>query len=208
MNLRRGLCLFSRGATVGVLALTLGSCSGFFPSKDTIVSLSISPTSAFILPQATEQYSATATYGDNSTGDVTSSVTWTSSQTGVATINSSGLATGVALGTTTITAASSNNVTSSATLTVSNKTVTALAISPANPSISLSEVQTQQFTATATFSDGSFSNVTSQATWTSSLPSVATITSSGLANPVTIGTTTIGASYGGQTATTTLTVTQ
>jgi trimeric autotransporter adhesin len=208
MNLRQGLAGCGRAAWAIFLALSLGSCSGFFPSSTTITALSISPTSAYITPQSTEQYSATATYGNNSTGDVTSSVTWTSSQTGVATINSSGLATGVAVGSTTITATSSNNVSSNTTLTVSTKTVTALTISPTNPSISLSQDQMQQFTATATFSDGSLGNVTSQAGWTSSVPSVAAITSSGLASPVGVGSTTIGASYGGQAATTTLTVTQ
>ena len=208
MNLSRGSAAM-KAVLVVLLALSLGSCSGgFFPSKNTIVSLSVSPTGAFIMPQATEQYGATATFGDNSTGDVTSQVTWTSSQTSVATISSSGLATGVALGTATITAKSSNNVTASATLTVSNKTVTALAINPINPSISLSADQMQQFTATATFSDGSFSDVTSQAGWTSSVLSVAVINSTGLAGPASVGTTTIGASYGGQTATTNLTVTQ
>ncbi len=208
MNLRGGLARFGNVGTVVFLAFMLGSCSGFFPDKNTIVSLAISPTGAFILPQATQQYSATATFGDNSTGDVTSSVTWTSSQTGIATIDTSGLATGVALGSTTITAKSSNNVTSDVTLTVSSKTVTALTINPTNSSISLSADQTQQFTATATFSDGSFGNVTNQVGWTSSVPGIATISSTGLASPVSIGTTTIGASYGGQAATTNLTVTQ
>jgi len=208
MNLRLGFVHYVRAVVAVLLALSLGSCSGFFAGSNTIVSLSIAPNGAFILPDATEQYSATATFGDNSTGDVTSSVTWTSSQTGVATINSSGLATGVALGTTTITAASTNNVTATATLTVSNKTVTALTINPTNATISLSENQTEQFTATATFSDGSFSNVTTLVGWSSSVPSAATISSTGLASPVAIGSTTIGASYGGQAATTELSVTE
>ena len=198
-----------KAAFIFVIALSLSSCGGgFFPSKNTIIALSVAPSGAFIKPQDTEQYSATATFGDNSKDDVTTQVTWTSSQSGVATINSTGLATGVAVGTTTITARSSNNVTASTTLTVSSKTVTALTINPTNPSISLSTGQTQQFTATATFSDGSFGDVTSQAAWSSSVISVAVISSTGLASPVGTGSTTIGASYGGQTATTSLTVTQ
>ena len=194
--------------TALLLTLSLAGCGGFFPSKNTITSLSISPNGAFIVPEGTEQYSATATFGDNSTGDVTSSVTWASSQTSVATINASGLATGVALGTTSITAKSSNNVTASATLTVSAKTVTALTVSPTNASISLSSDQMQQFTAIATFSDGTFSNVTSLVDWVSSAPGVAVIISTGLASPVALGTTTIEASYGGQIATTSLAVIQ
>ena len=47
---------------------------------------------------------ATGTYSDGSTAVLTSTVTWSSGKVGVATINSSGLATGVSAGTTVITA--------------------------------------------------------------------------------------------------------
>ena len=74
-------------------ALLLASCGQFFPGSKTIVSLAVAPASAQVKPGANQQFSATATYGNNSTGDVSSSVTWTSSSTGIATINTSGLAT-------------------------------------------------------------------------------------------------------------------
>lgn len=192
------------GLAVALAMVLLASrCSGFFPGRDTVVSLSISPNSPFILPQHTQQFTATATFGDNSTGDVSSSVTWTSSVPTIATIDTSGLATGVALGTTTITARSSNNVTANVTLTVSNRTVTSLTISPPSATITLSLGQTnQQFMASANFSDGSTGvDVTNQATWTSSNSSVATINSNGLATARTTGFASIGASYGGTSAT-------
>ena len=47
---------------------------------------------------------ATGTYSDGSTAVLTSAVTWTSGTVGVATVNSSGLATGVSAGTSVITA--------------------------------------------------------------------------------------------------------
>lgn len=209
MNCSRGITVFGRCAVACLIAILLTSCSGFFPGKNTIVSMTISPTGAFIMPQATQQFSATATFGNNSTGDVTDQVTWTSSAPTITTIDTSGLATGVALGTATITAKSTNNVTATTPVTVSNKTVTALTINPQNQTISLSQGQTQQYTATATFSDGSFQNVTSLVAWTSSVTGVATITTSGgLATPVSVGSTTIATSYGGQAATANLTVTQ
>jgi len=198
--------------TVGFAAVLLASgCAGFFPGKDTVVSLSISPGGPFVMPQATQQFTATATFGNNNTGDVTDQVTWTSSQTGIATIDTSGLATGLALGTTTITAKSSNNITSSTILTVSNKTVTSLTLNPTSTTLSLSGVsggQTVQFTATAAFSDGSFSTVTNQASWNSSVPTVASVNSTGLCSAVSIGSTSITASYGGQIATASVTVNQ
>jgi uncharacterized protein YjdB len=166
--------------------------------------MTISPTSAFVKPQATQQFTATATFGNNSQGDVTDQVTWTSSQTAIATIDgSSGLATGVAIGTTTITAKSSNNVTANTILNVSNKTVTSLTISPTTVTLSLSGVsgsQTAQLTAMANYSDGSSGPVTTLANWTSSDSNVATVNSSGLVTAITTGTASINASYGGQSA--------
>jgi hypothetical protein len=187
--------------------MLLSSCGGFFPSADTIVSISLSPASAIILPDHTQQFTATGTLGNNTNSDVTSQVTWTSSAPNVATISSSGLATAVALGTATITATSGSLI-GTAGLTVSSKTITSITISPADASISLSAGLQQQFTATATFSDGSIGDVTTTAVWSSSNPSVATISSAGLATPVSIGSTTIGASAGGVAATTSLTVTE
>jgi hypothetical protein len=171
------------------------------------VSISLSPASAIILPGNTQQFTATGTLGNNTVSNVSSHVTWTSSAPNIATIDSSGLATAVALGTTTITA-TSGSVNGTASLTVSSKTITSITISPANPSISLSAGLPQQFTATATFSDGSIGNVTTTSVWSSSSTSVATISAAGLATPVSIGSTTIGASAGGVAATTSLTVTQ
>src|SRR5689334_19602823 len=101
---RRG---FRSYATLGVVAfmlVSLVSCDGFFPSSSTITALTISPTGPFVKPQNTKQFTATATFGNNSMGDATDQVTWTSSNTSIATIDTAGLATGVAVGTTTITA--------------------------------------------------------------------------------------------------------
>ncbi|MFZ0793746.1 MAG: Ig-like domain-containing protein [Candidatus Korobacteraceae bacterium] len=191
-------------------AVLLSSCGGgFFPSSTEITALSLSPTSAYITPTGTQQFTATATFGNNSSGDVTSQVTWSSSSPSIATINSTGLATGVALGSAVITAKSNNSsVTATAPVTVSSKTVVSIAISPTDPSISLSLDQQQQFTATATYSDGTMGNVTTSVTWASSATSVATISSTGLASPVALGSTTISATLGGAIGTTSLTVTQ
>jgi uncharacterized protein YjdB len=51
-----------------------------------------------------QQFTASGTYSDGTTADITGSVTWTSSNAAVATISSSGLATIQKSGTTTITA--------------------------------------------------------------------------------------------------------
>jgi hypothetical protein len=83
--------------------------------------------------------------------------------------------------------------------------LTSITVTPANPSIAVNGQQ--QFTATGNYSDGSHQNLTGSSTWTSSSPSVATITSGGLATGVAAGTTTIKAVSGSVSGSTGLTVT-
>ncbi|HEY1993324.1 MAG TPA: Ig-like domain-containing protein [Edaphobacter sp.] len=70
-----------------------------------VKSLSVSPGSATILMGKQQQFSATATYSDGSTTSAPAGITWTSSNTAVATVDSSGLVKGVAPGNVTISAA-------------------------------------------------------------------------------------------------------
>ncbi|HVQ97711.1 MAG TPA: Ig-like domain-containing protein, partial [Mycobacterium sp.] len=172
-------------------------------SAPTISSIAVTPGSPSIDAGSTQQFTATATYSNGTTGNVTTSVTWTSAKTSVATINASGLATGVAAGTTTISAAH-NGVTGSASLTVTAATVTSIAVTP-NPANFASNA-TQQFTATATYSNGTTGNVTSSVTWTSSNTAAATIDSDGLASGVAAGATTITAAMNSVTGTSAATV--
>jgi len=184
--------------------LFLPACGQFFPPADQIVALTISPLNTVIMPAATQQYTATATFGNNTTGDATSMVTWSSSATNIATIDSgTGLATaGSTLGTTTI-SAKSGSVIANTGLTVSNQTVISLSVSP--NTVSLTAGSSQQLTATATLSNNGTQNVTGSATWSSSNTSVATVTG-GLVTAVASGSATITATYGGQTGSASVTV--
>ncbi len=85
-------------------------------------------------------------------------------------------------------------------------TLTSIAVTPANPTVSTGA--TQSFTATGTYSDNSTQNLTSQVTWTSSNTAVATMgtTTPGLATAVVAGTSTISAALSGVTGSTLLTV--
>jgi len=187
------------------VTLMVTSCGQFFPSSSTIVSITLSPASAQILPTGTQQYTATETFGDNSTRDVSSQVTWVSSATNIATISTAGLATAVALGTTNITAKSGSVISPASVLTVSNKTLSSISVSPQNQTLTAGTQQ--QYTAQATYSDGSFGDITNSVTWNSSSTGVATITSpGGLATAVATGTTTITAALSGVIGTTQLTV--
>jgi hypothetical protein len=189
----------TQGGVSGVATLTVGS-------GITLVSIAVTPSAPTITTGHTQQFVATGTYSDASTANITSTVTWASGTTAVATINATGLASGLTAGTTAITAALGGVTSPSDTLTVTAAvTVTSVAVTPANPSIHTGTQQ--QFVATATFSDASTLVVTNTSTWASGTPTVATVNTTGLATAVSVGSSTIGATYSGVTGSTTLTVT-
>ena len=84
-------------------------------------------------------------------------------------------------------------------------TLVSITVTPATASVSVAG--RQQFTATGNYSDGSHQDLTNSATWTSSSPSIATISSGGLATGVATGNTTIKAASGSIYGTASLTVT-
>jgi hypothetical protein len=83
--------------------------------------------------------------------------------------------------------------------------LTSIAVTPANPSIA--KGGGEQFAATGHYKNGSSENLTGIVAWSSSKTSVATITSGGMATSVALGTSSIVATLGAVTGTTTLTVT-
>jgi len=139
----------------------------------------------------TKQITATATYTDGSSKDVTSEVTWSSSDSGIATIDATGLATGIAVGNVTITAAL-GGVSGSATLSVTPSEIVSLVLTPVSASILVNGKQ--QFTAMVTYSNGNSTDVTSKANWASSQENVATVVA-GLASAKAAGTTDITATF-------------
>ena len=169
----------------------------------TVSSIAVTPHDASIGVGATQPFTAMATLSDGSTQDVTSTATWSSSDHSVATVDKTGVATGVAKGNTII-AAQWGNPSGTANLEVGAATVSSLSITPTNPSIRVGA--TQAFGATGTLSDGTTQDVTSTATWSSSDTTVATITSGGVATGIAAGTATISAISGSSSASTTLTV--
>jgi 6-phosphogluconolactonase (cycloisomerase 2 family) len=133
------------------------------------------------------QYAATGLLSNGSTKDLTSTATWTSSSTSVSTVNSSGLASGIGLGTTNI-GASFNGVTAtSEPLGVDQLNSITVSPSPAT----VPRGSTLQFTAIGnfTFAAGGTSDldVSSQVTWASSNTAVATVDNTGNATAVAAG---------------------
>lgn len=187
------------------LAVSVAGCS-----NPLVTNLSISPTSQSLSVGQTTQFTAIGTYGHgnnhpSTTQDVTTQVTWSSSAPSVATVNSSGLATAVAAGTTTITATMNGFTgvaTASATLTVAGggsgigsvSGITAITVIPGSQTVAVPG-QTGQFIAIGQTGAGATVDLTGQVSWRSSSVQIATIVSGGLATAIGQGTSTITALY-------------
>jgi Bacterial Ig-like domain (group 2)/Galactose oxidase, central domain/Kelch motif len=170
-----------------------------------LISIAVTPNAPSAPKGLTQQFTATGTFSDTSTADLTSSVSWTSGTPASATINgSSGLANALAAGGTLITA-TSGSVSGSTTLTVTPAIVESIVITP-NPA-ETGILASTQLTATGTYSDGTTANVTSTANWISGTPTVATVgPTTGLTTGVSLGSTTISAAVGSVTGTAPLSV--
>src|SRR5207302_10574223 len=118
----------------------------------------------------------------------------------VAAVDSTGLVSGIALGTATITATSEGQ-TGTATVTVSDVPVASVVVAPSAANILVGN--TVQLTATAQDAAGAVLNGRA-ITWSTSNPSVATVSSNGVATAVAAGTATITATGEGKSASATV----
>ena len=198
-------------STLGVGSATLtGSLNGQQGSvsvtitNPAVASLAVTGNAGSMAKGLTSQLAATATYTDGSTADVTSQVTWASSNAGVATVSGQGLVSARGVGNATVTG-SLGGQQASTSLTVTNATLTNLSVASAAGSVA--KGLNAQLTATGTYSDGSTADVTSQVAWTSSNASVATVNGQGLVSALGAGTATLTGSLAGKQASTSLTIT-
>ena len=195
--------------TVAQGTITITATVGSFSDTATLtvvpaslVSISVTPASPSIALGTDQQFIATGFFNDGSTQQLPS-VTWSSSNVNIASINASGLATSTGTGTVTI-KATSGSVSGTASLTVTSATLVSIAVTPSNSSMAIGT--TKQFTATGTFSDSSTQDITASVLWSSSSAAVATINNQGLASSIAAGTTTITATVGSVSGSTGLTV--
>ena len=184
------------GAFAVLLSLALAaSCRGFFVNP-TVSSITVGPSNVNIPVGSTQQMTATATYSDQSTGDVTSKsgITWQSSDSTQATVTNTGLVKGVAAGTPTITA-QLGTVSGQSTVTITLTNVTGIVVTPSTANIQ-SNGGTATFQAMANVSGQATPvDVTSQVAWTISDTANFTLTQNVSPETVTAGS---GATVGSQ----------
>lgn len=192
----------SIGSGSTTITAIFGSISGSTVlTSSPLVSIAITPADQTIASGTALQLSAVGTLLNTATQDITAFATWNSSDTSVAAITNTGLASASpsATGLTTITA-TFGTVSGSTTLTAA--AVTSIAVTPSSATIVLGT--TQQFTATGFLSGGAVQDLTVWATWNSSNTAIATISTTsapkGLATSVSPGSTFITASFSGVTS--------
>jgi uncharacterized protein YjdB len=117
MKIKRATKIVSALSLCFIASVALVSCLGAGTESVTVTSITVTTDNPSIASGSTAQFTATGTHSDATKSDITSQVSWASSDTNIAQIDNTGLATGVAAGTVTITA-SLGNVTGSAQLTV------------------------------------------------------------------------------------------
>jgi Bacterial Ig-like domain (group 2) len=161
-------------AALSALAIASG-CTGFFVNP-TLSSLTIGPQTQTITsnPVQTLQMSATGTFSDGSTQDLTGKVSWSSDTPTCATINSAGLVTPVksvsGICTTNISAASGTVPAATTTVTVTEGMPTSIQLSVA-PTMNPAAGTALTFTAKALFPGSSaLQDITSSVTWIDSDP--------------------------------------
>ena len=196
------------GKTAGTATITATSEGMSGSSAITVVivpvaAVTVAPATATVQAGLTTQL--TATPKDASGNPLAGrTVTWTSDNTAVATVNGSGLVTGVVAGTATITATSEGHSgTSAITVTAAPVPVATVAVAP--PSASVDEGKTVQLTATPKDANGTPLSGR-VVTWTSSNTAAATVSASGLVTGKVAGTATITATSEGKSGTSAITV--
>lgn len=144
-----------------LLAVGVG-CNGFFVDP-VLQTVTVTPPTPGILVDGTQQMTATGTYDDGSTKNVTGQASWNSLTPTVATVTANGgLVKGVSAGTTSI-QATLGIVSGSTSVTVSLNGVTGITVSPSSQSVSVSARPV--FCLQATAQPGG-QDISGTATWT------------------------------------------
>ncbi|MFM0336850.1 Ig-like domain-containing protein [Paraburkholderia fungorum] len=168
-------------------------------------SINVTPAAVTAVAGTQRQFTATGTYADNSSFDLTGAVKWTSSDPNVTIPLAGGLASIVtADGTAKITAALGAANPAEANVTVLPAVPTSLAITPSAPTVP--QGASVQLSVIGTYAGGVTFDLTQVAGWASVNVPIATVGKTGLATAVSAGTAQITATVGAVVAKVQLTV--
>ncbi len=179
-------------------------------SPAVLMSIAVSSLNSSAPRGTNEQFTATGTYSDLSTHDITNDVTWTSSNDAIAAVSNSagtqGLALAADIGGPVEITAELDGISNYKEFSVTAAELVSIEVTPMGQIIPLGTTD-YQYTATGHYTDSTTNNITSSVTWSSTDSGKATIASDGKAEAVGVGSTTIKAEIGGVEGSTGLTVT-
>lgn len=191
-------CFGLRSLLCAMLVLPFATWSCTKPETEKPVSnVSISPVTLSLEIGATGKLEATVSPSDATDN----TVSWNSSNPGVATVSSDGTVTGVAEGTASVTA-SAGGKRASCQVTVSKKVIAVTSVTLDKTEGELLEGETLQLTVTVKPDDATDKSVV----WSTDKKDVAKVSDSGLVTAVSEGEATVTASAGGESATCVVTV--
>lgn len=159
-----------------------------------LVSISLNPLSISLPLGLNLQLHATGTYSDSTTQDISAQVHWSSSSSLIATVGNSGLLLAIGAGNATVTA-SLGSVTQTLPIQVGAALLQGITVGAGKNSLALGF--NLQLQATGTYSDGSTQDLSASVAWSSSTPGVATVASAGLLSTLSVGDSTIMATFQG-----------
>lgn len=199
----RGLCS-AIGKGSAVLTAAFGTTTGatlLTVTDATLVAIGITPPMAVAARGTSQQFTATGTYSDGTTQDITKAVVWSAGNDRAVSISnapgSEGLSAALAAGSSAITATLGGK-TGSANLLVSGEELVMIMLTGGRGAIAQGTMQ--QFVATGLYSDGSAQALSDDVTWAASDPSVLAISnasgSRGVGTGLAKGAVTVTASFG------------
>ena len=205
------------GSTTITAALGgMSGSTGLTVSSASLTPIALTPAASGVAIGSTLPLNAVGTFSDGTKQPINLAAAWSVSPNdgSIATVDKTGLVTGVAAGTATV-KAQVGTVSKTATLTIENLNSieivpAAIAVSPVT-AITIAEGTATGLAAIATLADGSTQDITSSVTWVSPTPATATISdalgSSGWASGIAPGTVAVSAVFDAQSAAVKFTVT-
>ena len=156
------------------------------------------------IPKGTNlRLSATGTFADGTQQNLSSSVTWQTSPSNIATIDPKGNLRALAIGVAQVSAAY-QGMTASTSTTVGPPAPVSITVSSQRSSVPLGE--SEQVFATGSFTDGTTQNLTAFVTWQVTPPTVASINAQGDLQAMSQGVVQVSVAYEGMTGSTSITV--
>ena len=172
---------------VAIAGLVAPALAGTALAERRLVDITINPASASVIPGGTQAFTATGVYSDGSSEDLTSQVAWKARDPKVASIDATGLATGIGSGRSDINATlASARVTSRRAGKLNVADLDAVSVDPVSSNVRIGGRVVLK--ALATYDNGTSGvDITSQVVWSSKRRSVVVVETNDDGAPVAVG---------------------